>query len=82
LGADIDPADWKPDGGTVHLTPMERQVLGLLTGDNRDVEIAAALDLPLRSAREQIRHVRRKLAAKTIEEAVDRARGCGLLPGR
>jgi DNA-binding CsgD family transcriptional regulator len=79
LGAAIDPGDWVPDGGAVRLTPLEQRVLELLADDRRDFEIAGELDLPLRYAREQVRRVRRKLAAKTIEETVARARGCGLL---
>jgi 16S rRNA (guanine527-N7)-methyltransferase len=80
LGVDTDPADWEPDGGTVRLTPVQQQVLELLADESRDVEIAAALKLPPRSARQEIRRIRRKLAAKTLDEAVARARGCGLLP--
>jgi 16S rRNA (guanine527-N7)-methyltransferase len=80
LGTDVDPDDWVPDGGAVRLTALEQQVLELLAEGRRDTETAAALDLPLRSARDLVRRVRRKLAAKSLDEAVARARGCGLLP--
>jgi 16S rRNA (guanine527-N7)-methyltransferase len=80
LGLEIDPAEWKPDGGTVRLRPFQQQVLELMAGAKTRDEIAEALDLTTVSARNEIRRVQRKLAAKTIDEAVARARGCGLLP--
>jgi len=80
LGLQIDPAEWQPDGGAVRLTPFQQRVLELMAGGNSRMEIAATLDLTIVSARNEVRRVQRKLAAKTEEEAVARARGCGLLP--
>lgn len=81
LGADIDPEQWVPDDGAVSVSPLQRQVLELMADGESPARIAELLDLPYSTIKEQVRRVHRKLAAKTLDEALARARARGLLTG-
>jgi 16S rRNA (guanine527-N7)-methyltransferase len=81
LGTDVEPEQWVPDVGRVRLSAPPEKVLELMAEGESDRTISEVLDLPYATTRQEIRRLKRKFAAKTREEAVARARGCGLLPG-
>lgn len=66
--------------GDVHLTPREREVLGLLATAHDAVAIARRLEVSIHTVRGYVKALLGKLDAHSQLEAVVRARDAGLLP--
>jgi DNA-binding CsgD family transcriptional regulator len=68
-----------PDGTAAVLTPKQREVLRLVAAGLTTEELAERLSLSPQTVRVHLRAINRRLGTHSRQEAVARARACGLL---